>query len=187
MLVTLALWGIATTLFMLGVFVLLLLPAGRESFVGVGLQLLGLVVLILNLIWATYFVTWFQSGDRLIVWKKTPRAFAASLALAVVLIPMIISGTALGLILILILFDMFQSMGNGIIPEVFQALGVVTVIALVWYLASMPLCSKIKSRVRRNAIERRVCYECGYDLHACVTPACPECGEPIPWLSEPEA
>lgn len=27
------------------------------------------------------------------------------------------------------------------------------------------------------------CWKCGYDLHACVTPACPECGEPIPWLA----
>lgn len=31
------------------------------------------------------------------------------------------------------------------------------------------------------------CRNCGYDLHACVTPTCPECGEVIAWLSEPKA
>lgn len=166
-----------------GCFYSAMAPYSSASLIGLYAAMGAAGLWCLGIFWSLYFAVWFHSGDRFIVWKQKPKVFAAGFGSTVVVLPVILGGTSFAIMIATIALNRYAPANHSVDIQVIRVSGTLFAIGLVWYVISLPYGWKLKSRVRENAIARRVCFECGYDLHACVTPTCPECGEAIPWLA----
>lgn len=140
-------------------------------------------MLAITVVWTTWALPWFLSGDRLIEWTGKPTRIINRLHFVMFMLPMMIGiyAVAVGGYEFwkwLRLSGRYHHSAFEIKENVYLFVACAVALTLTWFYWVV-----LKSRLARNAVDRRVCGQCGYDLHACVTPACPECGEPIPWLA----
>ena len=144
-------------------------------------------LLLLPFLWQSYVTNYWEAGDIRMRWQRVPRKewgrvrgrlWAPTALSCLLAFSCVIAWIALAVTGKLKQRELF-TVAVGLLIGIICA-------ALFAYIAII-IQPKIKRRFERSLRLRQICRECGYDLHAGLMPSCPECGEPIPWLTAPEA
>lgn len=135
-------------------------------------------------LWQAYGINYLEAGDIRMLWRQAPHREWRRVKGNLWAPPVILTAVSLGCLISVLVVTIGSDPDRDF--AFLAAVGFLVFLlgAAASGYASIILQPKIERRFRRNLRIRRICWRCGYDLHACVTPACPECGEPIPWLTK---
>jgi hypothetical protein len=132
----------------------------------VALTAAGLAVA--GVFWFAWGWTFVEAANPIAAGARPPRTRLGMLT-RYALLPAGIVGFWLAIMLVLFSRRGGQWVVN--MPVVVGTAAFVTLAAIGWGWRHI-----LKRRVRRSAIESKVCYQCGYDLRASPSSECPECG-----------